>query len=810
MGDRPWRHAAAGGPPRGLRWLVRFTNAARGSRSWIAASWRNVATVGLVGLAAAVSSAAGWDQRHHVQWLVAAAVIVALAGLAQLSRGTRQAQQEARPRLGAWPSADHKGTDFAVFSESADGVDLCLFEHDGHERRITLTKTADHVWHGSVPGVGPGQRYGYRVKGPYDPVGGHRFNPAKLLLDPYARAIEGEVDWDGPVFGYVLDGDENVADLRDSAPYVPRSVVVDDSFDWGDDRRLHIPWHDTVIYQAHVRGLTKQWPGISAHQRGTYAAMGSAPVISYLRNLGVTSLLLMTVNHFVSERELVQRGRSNYWGYMPIGYFAPEASYSSAGAAGEQVGEFKTMVRNLHAAGIEVIIDMAYSHTAEGNHRGPHLCFRGIDNRAYYRLLTDDRHYYEDYSGCGNSLNAGHQRVLSLIMDGLRYWVTEMHVDGFRFDLPSALARNFYEAGTLDRFSPNAHEASTRDTLFGLIRKDPIISQVKLIAESWDVGESGGYQVETFPVQWAEFNDDYRDALRDFWRGVPQPRKRLAYRLTGSIDICRSDGRSPGTSINFVTSQDGFTLYDLVSYNEKHNEDNGEDNRDGLKDDRSWNCGTEGPTNDPAITRLRSRQKRNFLTSLFLSAGVPALLSGDEINRTQRGNNNPYCQDNTVSWIDWKLDDEANALLQFTKQLLALRAAHPVFRRRKSFQGQEIGHTGTKDIGWFTSDAAEIDECTWRTPDFYALGMFLNGQAVFDRTTSSERVSDDSFMLLFNGGNASVRFTLPGLPWATSYKPIINTDIAVTERNDDAIAYDLKAGETIQLTAHSMAVLRAI
>jgi len=750
----------------------------------------------LIGLAAAVSAAAGWDQRHHVQWLVAAGVIAALGGLTQLAHQDRPVPlPEKTVRLGAWITGDQKGTNFAIFSKNAKAVDLCLFDNDGNERRVALSRlqSTAHVWHGYVRGVGAGQRYGYRVSGDYQPVEGHRFNPAKLLLDPYARAIEGEVDWAGPVFGYVRGGDDTVPDASDSGPYVPRSVVIDGAFDWGDDRHPNVPWTDTVIYDAHVRGFTKQHPDVPERQRGTYAAMGSAPVISYLKDLGVTTLLLMPVHHFVSEQAIVEQDLTNYWGYNPIGYFAPEASYSSSGGAGEQVREFKAMVRDLHAADIEVMLVVVFNHTAEGDHRGPDLCFRGIDNRAYYRLDRDLRRY-RDYVRCGNSLNMREPQVLDLIMDSLRYWVEEMHVDGFRFDVASALARNLYEVGNLRTF-------------FDLIHKDTVVSQVKLIAESWDVGE-GGYQVDKLPALWGEFNDSYRDAVRRFWRGVAQPREELGRRLTGSADLCKSDGRGPGTSINFITYNDGFTLQDLVSYNEKHNEANGEDNRDGAEFNDSWNCGVEGPTDDLDIQDLRERQKRNFLTSLLLSAGVPILLAGDEFGRTQHGNNNPYCQDNEVSWLNWQLDERGEALLQFTRQLIVLRAEYPVFRRRKPFR-KEIGNTGLKDVTWFASDGGEITGDKWLESDIYAFGMFLNGQTVFGRSPWIERIVNDSFLLLFNGGNETVQFTLPGPPWATRYEPIVDTRRTSASPNSTATRRLWKAEDVIRLEFRSSVVLRA-
>jgi isoamylase len=775
-------------------------------RSWIGASWSNFVTVLLIGLAAAVSSAAGWDQHHHVQWLAAAAVIAALAALAQLPKRDRpDLSPEKTIRLGAWLTERGKGASFAVFSRHATGVQLCLFDSSGNERRVTMSKLQSDtcVWHCYVRGVGAGQHYGYRVSGPYLPVEGHRFNPAKLLLDPYARAIEGTVKWVAPVFGYASSTSDILPDGSDSGPYVPRSVLVDDAFDWVDDRHPKIPWTDTVLYDVHVRGFTKRHPGIPESQRGTYRALASEAVLSYLRGLGVTTLLLMPVHHFISEQAVIERGLTNYWGYNSIGYFAPEASYSASGTGGEQVREFKKMVRDLHAAGIEVMLVVVFNHTAEGSHLGPHLCFRGIDNRAYYRLARDQRHY-RDYAECGNSLNMGDPQVLTLIIDSLRYWIQEMHVDGFRFDLATALARNLYEAGHLNTF-------------FELIRKDSVISQVKLVAEPWDVGE-GGYQVENFPAMWGEFNDSYRDTVRRFWNHAGRTREKeeagrspeeLARRLTGSVDLCGLDARSPGTSINFVTYSDGFTLQDLVSYDRKHNEANGEDNRDGIEFNDSWNCGTEGFTDDPQIQMIRERQKRNFLTSLLLSAGVPTLLAGDEFGRTQRGNNNPYCQDSDVSWVNWQIDAQAEALLRFTRQLLELRAAHPVFRRRKAFQGKEIRNTGAKDVAWFTSNGTEINVHQWPDSAIYAFGMFLNGDAAFGRSMWIERVAEDSFLVLFNANSREAHFTLPGPPWATQYELIIDTASQSLESQGDAITHALKAKQTIGLQPHSLTVLCA-
>jgi isoamylase len=697
-----------------------------------------------------------------------------------------------RPRpLGA--SWDGDGTNFAVFAEGADAVDLALFDESGRERRIRLPEVTEHVRHGYVPEVRPGQRYGFRAHGPYDPQRGLRYNPAKLLLDPYARAIEGTVGADPSMFGYPLGGDDLVADDRDSAPHMPKSVVVHGAgFPWGDDRHPRVPWADTIIYEAHVRGLTMRHPDVPPHQRGSYAAMGSPPVIEHLRRLGVTTVELLPVHHFVSEHHLVARGLTNYWGYNSIGFFAPEAKYSSTGSRGQQVGEFKAMVRNLHAAGIEVVLDVVYNHTAEGNHLGPTLSFRGLDNRAYYRVSDQNPRYYNDYTGTGNTLDARHPQVLALIMDSLRYWVEEMHVDGFRFDLASALARG-------------AHHVKRLSAFFDLIHQDPVVSKVKLIAEPWDVGE-GGYQVGNFPVLWSEWNGRYRDTMRDFWRGARTGVADVAYRLTGSSDLYQPGGRRPYASVNFVTAHDGFTLHDLVSYNEKHNEANGEDNRDGTNDNRSWNCGVEGPTGDSEVYFLRERQRRNFLSSLLLSQGVPMLLAGDELGRTQLGNNNAYCQDNEISWVDWELDEERVALLEFVSAIVALRREHPVFRRRTFFQGRAV-HGSVKDIGWFTPDGTEMDEAEWRAPDVSTLGVFLNGEEIPDRDPRGGWVVDASFMLLLNGGAEPALFRLPGEPWAKEYELLADTALAFV-RPPGAVAPTYMAGEELSMASRSLAVLR--
>ncbi|MEV4254346.1 glycogen debranching protein GlgX, partial [Spirillospora sp. NPDC049652] len=574
---------------------------------------------------------------------------------------------------------DGSGTNFGLFSEVAEQVEVCLFEADGKEERIVLPEVDGFVWHGYLPGVGPGQRYGYRVHGPYTPETGDRCNPAKLLLDPYGKAVEGEVRWHEALFSYRF-GDPDELNTDDSAPYMPKNVVINPFFDWADDRPPRTPYHQTVIYEAHVRGLTMRHPGIPEEQRGTYAGLAHPVMIDHLLELGVTAVELMPVHQFVPEHAMVARGLTNYWGYNTIGFLAPHNTYSATGQCGEQVLEFKAMVRTLHQAGIEVILDVVYNHTAEGDHLGPTMSFRGIDNSSYYRLRDDDRRYHLDYTGCGNSLNVRSPHALQLIMDSLRYWILEMHVDGFRFDLASALARELHDVDRLAAF-------------FDLVQQDPVVSQVKLIAEPWDVGE-GGYQVGNFPPLWSEWNGKYRDTVRDFWRGSFETLPEFASRLTGSSDLYEHSARRPFASVNFVTCHDGFTLADLVAYEGKHNEANGEDNRDGTDDNRAWNCGAEGPTDDPTITELRARQRRNFLATLFLSQGVPMLSHGDELARTQQGNNNAYCQDNELTWIDWEAAEEAAGDLEFVRILSRLRHEHPVFRRRRFFQGAGAGSDG--------------------------------------------------------------------------------------------------------------------
>ncbi|SHK73144.1 glycogen operon protein [Pseudonocardia thermophila] len=653
-----------------------------------------------------------------------------------------------------WPGSQHPlgatfdggGTNFAIFSEVAERIELCLFDEDGTESRVDLPERNGLVWHGYLPRVGPGQHYGYRVHGPYDPAAGLRCNPAKLLLDPYARAIDGSITWGEELFAYRFGDPESTNDA-DSAPKMMTSVVVNPYFDWDGDRPLRVPYNESIIYEAHVKGMTMTHPGIPDDVRGTYAGLAHPVMIEHLKSLGVTAVELMPVHQFVHDSTLVERGLKNYWGYNSIGFFAPHNGYASFGTAGEQVLEFKTMVRALHRAGIEVILDVVYNHTAEGNHLGPTLSFRGIDNRAYYRLVDDDPRYYYDTTGTGNSLNVRHHESLRLIMDSLRYWVTEMHVDGFRFDLASSLAREFHEVDRLAAF-------------FDLVNQDPVVSRVKLIAEPWDVGE-GGYQVGGFPPLWTEWNGRYRDTVRDFWRGEPASLGEFAARFTGSSDLYEADNRRPIASINFVTAHDGFTLEDLVAYNEKHNEANGEDNNDGESHNRSWNHGAEGPTDDPAVHALRERQKRNILTTLLLSQGVPMIAHGDELGRTQQGNNNVYCQDNELSWIDWKQAREHDVLTAFTSRLTALRAAHPIFRRQRFFQGRAIHGSSVDDIAWLRPDGRHMQDDDWHRDRAPVVMIYLNGQGIPDRDQVGERIVDDSFLLLLNAGHHQQMFTLP-------------------------------------------------
>ena len=688
--------------------------------------------------------------------------------------------------LGAY--YDGSGTNFSLFSEAAEMVELCLFDDDRQETRVEMDEVDAFCWHGYVPNAMPGQRYGWRVHGPYNPAEGNRCNPAKLLIDPYTKAIEGEVRWDPAVYGHDHDDPDGPPDTRDSAPFMPLSVVHNPYFDWADDRHPRIPRHETVIYEVHVKGLTHLHPDVDPAIRGTYAGLASPVVIEHFQKLGVTTVELLPVHQFIHDQRLVDHGLCNYWGYNSIGYLAPHNGYCSSGQRGQQVGEFKAMVKALHQAGIEVILDVVYNHTAEGNERGPMLSFKGIDNAAYYRL-TEDRRRYMDYTGTGNSLNMRHPHVLQLIMDSLRYWVLDMHVDGFRFDLASTLARELHDVDRLSAF-------------FDLIQQDPVVSQVKLIAEPWDVGE-GGYQVGNFPPLWSEWNGKYRDCIRDFWRGQGGTLGEFAYRITGSSDLYASNGRKPSASINFITAHDGFTLADLVSYNGKHNEANGENNQDGTDDNRSWNCGVEGPTDDPAVLELRARQRRNFLVTLLLSQGVPMILGGDEMARSQGGNNNAYCQDNEISWFDWDKVDES--LVEFTRLVVGLRRDHPVFRRRRFFEGVAIQGSVT-DIAWFTPGGSEMAESDWQTGDPGALAVFLNGEGIPTPDDRGESLTDDSFLLLFNAGSDVRPFQLPAAKWGTVWQRELDTGAFPLPEDSPA----LKAGDRVDVAGRTTIVLRRV
>ncbi|WP_369138883.1 glycogen debranching protein GlgX [Modestobacter versicolor] len=683
---------------------------------------------------------------------------------------------------------DGTGTNFAIFSEVAEKVELCLFDEAGNEERVRLPEMDAYVWHAFLPGIQPGQRYGFRVHGPHDPAQGHRCNPNKLLLDPYAKAIDGQVDWDEAVFGYRFEtGDKND---DDSAAHMPKSVVINPYFDWGVDRPPKTPYNKTVIYEAHVKGLTMTHPRIPEELRGTYAGVAHPAIIEHLQDLGITAIELMPVHQFVQDDTLLQKGLRNYWGYNTIGFFAPHNEYAQQ-TDGQQVQEFKGMVRALHEAGIEVILDVVYNHTAEGNHMGPTLSFRGIDNQAYYRLVEDDKQYYMDTTGTGNSLNVRTPQSLQLIMDSLRYWVTEMHVDGFRFDLASSLARQFHEVDRLSAF-------------FDLCHQDPIVSQVKLIAEPWDIGD-GGYQVGNFPALWTEWNGKYRDTVRDFWRGEDATIGEFASRITGSADLYQHSGRRPVASINFVTAHDGFTLDDLVSYNEKHNEANGEDNNDGESHNRSWNCGVEGETEDPEILALRAQQRRNFIASLMLSQGVPMLLHGDELGRSQGGNNNGYCQDSELTWIDWEDVDEG--LLEFTKLVTKLRNDHPTFRRRRFFHGRPVRREEgdpVQDIAWLTSAGELMDDDDWDVGFAKSLGMYLNGHGIRETDERGEEVVDDCFYLVFNAHHDPIDFTLPGADYAEGWTVVVDTaELGEVE------PVQVKAGETLTVAARATVVLQA-
>ncbi|WP_030295151.1 glycogen debranching protein GlgX [Streptomyces katrae] len=716
-----------------------------------------------------------------------------------------------RPGPPVWPGSSHPlgarfrtgpdgtaGTNFALWAQGAEAVELCLFDAEGAETRCALTELTHEIWHGFLPGVRPGQRYGFRVHGRWDPWTGARFNPAKLLLDPYARAVDGDFTLPPEVYGHVRDWPQQyiadtVRDDRDSAPYVPKGVVVHDDDDWADDVRPKTPWADSVIYELHVRGFTMGHPGVPEELRGTYAGLAHPAAVEHLTRLGVTAVELLPVHQFAHEDHLLRRGLRNYWGYNSIGYFAPHAGYSSSGTAGQQVGEFKRMVKALHAAGIEVILDVVYNHTAEAGELGPTLSLRGIDNRGYYRLQPDQRRY-ADYTGCGNTLHAGRPHVLRLITDSLRYWVTEMGVDGFRFDLAAALARSMHDVDMLSPF-------------LAVIAQDPVLRRVKLIAEPWDVG-SGGYQVGAFPPLWTEWNDRYRDAVRDFWRGALPDVRDLGYRLSGSSDLYAWGGRRPYASVNFVTAHDGFTLRDLVSYERKHNEANGEAGRDGTNDNRSWNCGAEGETDDVRIGELRRRQLRNLLTTLLLSTGVPMLVAGDEFGRTQGGNNNAYCQDNETGWVDWSLleDPAWRELCALAARLVALRQEHPVLRRRAFFSGRPQGADGLRDLAWFTPAGAEMTERDWYAPAA-ALGMYLSGRDIPGRDEQGRQVTDDSFLALLHAGDRPVAWVLPDAPWAAGYELVLDT-----AREDQAAppGTRFRGGETLTVPARSVLLLRVV
>ncbi|MFH5210787.1 glycogen debranching protein GlgX [Antrihabitans spumae] len=690
--------------------------------------------------------------------------------------------------LAVWPGTayplgatyDGAGTNFSIFSEVADAVELCLIAKDGTETRIPVEEVDGFVWHAYLPSVAPGQRYGWRVHGPYEPENGHRCDPSKLLLDPYGKAFDGKFDGDSSLITYG----------EDTLGHTMSTVVINPFFDWANDRAPKRAYHDTVIYEAHVKGLTATHPGIPEELRGTYAGLAHPVVIDYLKTLGVTAIELMPVHQFMQDQTLLDQGLRNYWGYNTFGFLAPHNEYASADKPGVTVSEFKAMVRAFHAEGIEVILDVVYNHTAEGNHKGPTINFRGIDNAAYYRLVDDDLAMYMDYTGTGNSLNARHPHTLQLIMDSLRYWVLEMHVDGFRFDLASTLARELHDVDRLSAF-------------FDLVQQDPVVSQVKLIAEPWDVGE-GGYQVGNFPGLWTEWNGKYRDTVRDYWRGEPATLGEFASRLTGSSDLYEATGRRPSASINFVIAHDGFTLRDLVSYNEKHNEANGEDNNDGESHNRSWNCGVEGPTDDPDVLELRARQSRNILATLLLSQGTPMLAHGDEIGRTQQGNNNVYCQDSELSWVDWSLLDKNADLLEFTRNVITLRRKHPVFRRRRFFEGQPIrSGDQNRDIAWLTPSGDEMTPEDWDSGFGKSLSVFLNGDGIPEPNQRGERVFDDSFLLCFNAHDAELEFSTPGSLYASEWSVAIDTS-----EPTGLADVTLTAGEAITVAARSLLVLR--
>lgn len=686
---------------------------------------------------------------------------------------------------------DGQGVNFALFAENATHVELCLFDKPMGETQsviVEMTERTHQMYHVYIPGIKPGQLYGYRVHGPYDPANGHRFNPAKLLIDPYAKAIAGTIEWSDALFGYDVNHENKDlhSDHTDSAPFLPKSVVVNDHFDWQGDRSPKIPYHQSIIYEAHVKGFTKMHPDIPKEIQGTYAGIAHPVTIEYLKKLGATAIELLPIHHFVADRHLVQKGLTNYWGYNTIGFFAPDARYSSTGVMGEQVSEFKNMVMELHRAGIEVILDVVYNHTAEGNHLGPTLSFKGLDNISYYRLMEEDKRYYMDYTGTGNTLKVNLPHVLRLVMDSLRYWIQEMHVDGFRFDLAATLARELHAVHKLSSF-------------FDVIHQDPVISQVKLIAEPWDVGE-GGYHVGNFPPGWTEWNGKYRDCIRDYWRGADSMLGEFAARFTGSPDLYQGDYRRPTASINFITAHDGFTLHDLVSYNEKHNEANGENNQDGESHNRSWNCGMEGPTKKKEVLELRQRQKRNLLATLLLSQGVPMIVAGDEMSRTQKGNNNAYCQDNEISWINWDKADQE--LIDYTRKLIALRTSHPAFCRRKWFQGQPIKGVGVEDINWFLPEGTEMTDEHWNNDFAKSLAIYLNGKGIHTVSPRGEPIVDDSFYLIFNAHHEPLEYTLPPKKYGKQWIKNLDTFTGMIEPGET-----YKPGDVITVQGRSVILL---
>lgn len=685
---------------------------------------------------------------------------------------------------------DGKGVNFALYSHNATGVELCLFDQAKgapESVKVKLTERTHDVWHGYIPDLKPGQLYGYRVYGPYEPSNGHRFNPAKVLLDPYAKAICTIGDWDDTLFGYVIGKDDLTADPRDNAPVAPKAIVIDEHFDWEDDRPPKVAYYNTIVYEAHVKGFTKRFPGIPDDIKGCFSALAHPDVVDYLKRLGITAIELMPVHQSISDRHLVDKGLTNYWGYNTIGFFAPGLCFFCGEETGGQVREFKNMVKQLHKAGIEVFLDVVYNHTAEGNEMGPTLAYKGIDNSEYYRLAEDKRYYF-DYTGTGNTLNARLPNVLMMIMDSLRYWVTEMHVDGFRFDLAAALARELHDVNRLSAF-------------FNIIYQDPVLSNVKMIAEPWDVGE-GGYQVGQFPPGWAEWNGMYRDCMRDYWRGADNRLAEFAERFTGSSDLYKGDNRNPTASINFVTAHDGFTLYDLVSYNDRHNEANKEDNKDGSQDNRSWNCGAEGPTDDAGIIALRKRQQRNFLATLLLSQGVPMLLAGDEQGHTQNGNNNAYCQDNEISWLDWEKADKE--LIEFTSRLIEFRNSHHVFSRKNWFKGKPVRRAGLTDIAWFKPDASEMTDDDWNDGFAKSLGIFLYGDGLRTVDQDNKRIVDDSFYLIFNAHFEAIDFKLPPDKYGREWKKVFDTSGEPLEEKTE-----FKPGETVKTGERSFILLQA-